>query len=184
LLFGLPTSAWQISADWDAQRPFLCAALPRALVDGLAAALATRGIRVLGIVPQTINTWNGLRGELHAGDWLAVVAQNTVTVVRAGGRRWWSGLQPDVIRVLALPSATSSATSSAQGENTAWLARALAREAMQLDLQPPQRVVLCGQPLPAAAVNPTNAVASNRQAATAIRFDRVAGQAAARHGAA
>jgi hypothetical protein len=189
--FGLSAEVWQISADWDAGRPYLCAALPRALVDALSAAFVARGITVLGIAPQWVGTWNKLRGALNAGDWVADVAENTVTVVRAGGRGWRSGLQPDVVRVLALPVAQTSqnvaepplAKSFLQRENTVWLAQNLAREAMRLDLPAPQRVLLCGQSLPVAAINSVNDAVASPRAGPAMRFERISGGAAAPDGA-
>jgi hypothetical protein len=190
-LFGLAAEVWQISADWDAGRPFLCAALPRALVDALSAAFVARGITVLGIAPHWVGTWNKLRGALNAGDWVADVAENTVTVVRAGGRGWRSGLQPDVVRVLPLPVAQTSqnvaeppsAKSFLQRENTVWLAQNLAREAMRLDLPAPQRVLLCGQSLPVAAINSVNDAVASPRAGPAMRFERISGGAAAPDGA-
>ena len=136
-LFGLPSSAWKISADWDAYQPFLCAALPVAIVDGLTADFAAREVQLASITPKLIATWNGLGKDLQAGDWLAIVGERTVTLVRASGARWWSGLRADVVRVLARPAGAAL--------DRAWVSAAIAREAMQRGLSSPQGITLLGQ---------------------------------------
>lgn len=168
-LFGLDAERWCVSADWDAHQSFLSAALPVALVDGVCAALMSHGLRAASIRPAFIATWASAFRQLRTGDWLAVVARRSVTVARAGPRNWWSpSLRPDLIRTFSIPSASSLPDGVVGG--LGWLAQAIRLEALRQDLAVPQRVVLCGLPLPAPAQSQAK---PSMRGVDPIRFDRL-----------
>lgn len=45
-LYGGTSSDWLVTGDWSARRPFVCAALPRAITQPLQQACAARGARL------------------------------------------------------------------------------------------------------------------------------------------
>ena len=171
-LFGLRADRWRIVADLDANRSFLSAALPRALVDCVCAALMSHGVRPASIRPAFVGTWSRVRREMSAGDWLAVVAPHSVTVARAGPLNWWSsGQSPDLVRILPRPEV--SALSAGVGGGSDWLAQAIRLEALRQDLPVPQRVLLCGEQLPDAAKASAAKTSAAKTSDDLMRFERL-----------
>jgi hypothetical protein len=122
-LYGEPAAAWTIRAGWDPARPFLAAALPRALLGALEQGAALRQMPLLEIVPQFVAVMNRCAGALRPGAWFGVVHDEVLTL-SAG----------PAVRAAALP----------EGAGAAWLAEHLAREALRLNLPMPERVQLWG----------------------------------------
>jgi hypothetical protein len=131
-LFGAPASGWKISADWDAARPFLAAAVPLALLAQLEQAAREQRLHLVEVVPQfvaALNQWRKLRrpdawfGVLHAGV-LTIAACEAATLV--------------AVRASTVP----------EGAGREWLERLVAREALRVGLARPQRLQVCG-PAPA-----------------------------------
>ncbi|MFS2019680.1 hypothetical protein ACEN88_24250 [Massilia sp. CT11-108] len=72
-LFGGGVSGWSISADWDAARPFLAAAVPLSLLEQLTTAAISQRFRLVEIVPQFVAALNQHRRVRRAGAWFGVV---------------------------------------------------------------------------------------------------------------
>jgi hypothetical protein len=123
-LYGEPAAAWAIRAGWDPLRPFLAAALPRALLGALEQGAALRQMPLLEIVPQFVAVINRCGGVLKPGAWFGVVHDKVLTL-GAGA----------TVRAVALP----------EGAGAPWLAEHLEREALRLNLPAPERVQLWGQ---------------------------------------
>jgi hypothetical protein len=128
LLYGEPAANWNVSAGWDPVRPFLAAAMPRALLDALGQGAAAQKVPVVEIVPQFVAVLNRWRGALKPGAWFGLVHDNVLTL---GAR---DGEAVVAVRAAALPD----------GADAGWLAEHLAREALRLNLSAPERVQLWG----------------------------------------
>ncbi len=59
-LFRLPLADWALAADWSAQAPFVCAALPQALVDALHAVAPAHRLKLRSVQPQSVRLLNRL----------------------------------------------------------------------------------------------------------------------------
>lgn len=114
-LFGMTShddaSAWWIAGDWDARRPFVCAALPASLCAGVHGALADAGLAARWHTPwsllaqrppQTLpgNGWCALRSASRLLVWhctggqvdalLTLPASPHESADQAAGRAWQS----------------------------------------------------------------------------------------------
>jgi hypothetical protein len=127
-LYGEPPSAWRISADWDAQRPFFAAAVPRVLLEHLELVARERRLALVAIEPHFVAAWNRWRRSLKPGAWFGLVHGQllTLAVMDAQGML--------ALRPLPVP----------QGAGHDWLAQAVAREALLQDVQAPPMLQLCG----------------------------------------
>jgi hypothetical protein len=128
-LYGEPAANWQLSAAWDARRPFLAAAVPRALLAALAQGAAAHRPRIVAIVPQLVAVLNQWRAALKPGAWFGLVHDGVLTIAALEAGR------VAALRAAALPP----------GAGPDWLAQHLAREALRLNLAAPARLQLCGQ---------------------------------------
>ncbi|MDB5906613.1 MAG: hypothetical protein JWP34_727 [Massilia sp.] len=126
-LYGEPAAAWEISAGWDAVRPFLAAALPRALLAALEQGAAVRQMPLLEIVPQFVAVLNRCGGALKPDTWFGVVHDGVLTL----------GAGPEIaaVRAVAVPD----------GASADWLSEHLVREALRLNLPAPDRLQLWGE---------------------------------------
>lgn len=131
-LYGEAPSAWQISADWDTQKPFFAAALPRALLAELMLVAQEYKLSVVGIAPHFVTSWNRWCGKLQAGAWFGVLHDSTLTlaVVEAAGQ----GGAVRALRALPVPA----------GADQHWLAQTLRREALLQGLDAPALLQVCG----------------------------------------
>jgi hypothetical protein len=127
-LYGEPASNWQVTAGWDAARPFLAAAVPRQLLAQLQHAASEQQLALLEVVPQFVAGWNAWCGALKPGAWYGLVQQNVLTLGALDG----AALR--AVRACALPDDAS----------LAWLGQHVAREALRLNLPLPERVQLSG----------------------------------------
>lgn len=127
-LHGEPAAAWQLSADWQLERPFLAAAVARPLLAALRQASDHHALRLVEVAPQFVVLWNRWRASLATGDWFGVVHDGVLTLAVCDGGG-----------VAALRALAMSAPADA-----AWLRAQLAREALRLNRPAPARLRLCG----------------------------------------
>ncbi|WP_426174049.1 hypothetical protein [Massilia sp. TWR1-2-2] len=134
-LYGEPAAGWTIQAGWDPVRPFLAAALPRALLGALGQGAALQRLNAVEIVPQFVAVLNRFAGALRAGAWFGVVHGGVLTLgaVEAGGQA------VGAVRAAAVPD----------GADAAWLAAHVGREALRMNVAAPQRLQLWGSVPPA-----------------------------------
>ena len=144
-LYGEPATAWQVSADWSATRPFFAAAVPRALLAALRLVAQEFKLRIVSIEPHFVSAWNRWRGGVKRGAWFGLAHDGLLTL---------AAIEPDgkgirAIRALPLPGG--------QGADQYWLSQTLTREALLLDMAAPELLQVCGA-APAAWSQPlTNA---------------------------
>jgi hypothetical protein len=127
-LFGSGTGGWRIAADWDAGRPFLAAALPQDLLDGLVRAASDRRCSLVEVVPQFVAALNRYRAQRRAGAWFGVVHGGVLRVAAFDGGKLAA------VRTAAIPD----------GADRGWLEGHVAREALRVGLERPERLQLCG----------------------------------------
>ncbi|MGJ9420322.1 hypothetical protein ACHAC9_21585 [Massilia sp. CMS3.1] len=127
-LFGAPAAGWRISADWDADRPFLAAALPAPLLASLQGLAAEHRFHLVEITPQFVAALNGWRKLRRPGAWFALVhgAVLTLAVFEKGALA--------AVRTALIPP----------GSDRAWLAAHIAREALLVGVGEPALVQVCG----------------------------------------
>lgn len=139
-LYGEPPSAWQLSADWNATRPFFAAAVPRALLAALSAVAKDSKLAIVAIEPRFVNAWNRSRRGLKQGAWYGHVHDNLLTLGAAADSK-----HLHAIRTLPIP----------QGADQAWLTQTLQREALLLDMDAPALLQVNGD-APAAWSRPVS----------------------------
>ncbi|MET0981636.1 MAG: hypothetical protein ABWY02_06015 [Telluria sp.] len=127
-LFGAPAAGWQISADWDADRSFLAAALPAPLLASLRQAAAEHRFHLVEVVPQFVASLNGWRKLRRPNAWFAQVdgAVLTLAVFDRGALV--------AVRTAVIPAAA----------DRAWLDAHVAREALLTGAAQPALVQVCG----------------------------------------
>lgn len=128
-LYGEPAALWQIAAGWDAQRSFMAAALPRALLEAVGEAAREHRLAVVEIVPQFIAGWNRWCPKMVRGAWYGLAHDGVLTL----GVTDRSG----VCAVRAAPVPPNA--------DAAWLAAHVAREALRLGVPEPEHLQLSGQ---------------------------------------
>ena len=131
-LFGAPAAGWKIAADWDVAHPFLAAAVPLALLAQLEQAAHEHRFHLVEIVPQFVAAMNKWRKLRRPGAWFGLVHAGVLTIAAYEGR--------------AL--AAVRATTVPDGAGRAWLDTLVAREALRVGLERPERLQVCG-PAPA-----------------------------------
>jgi len=127
-LFGGSLAGWSLSADWDAARPFLAAALPLALLEQLTAAASAQRFKLVEIVPQFVAAMNQHRRVRRAGAWFGVVHGGVLSVAA------FDGDLLAAVRTAPIP----------EGSDRDWLEGHVAREALRVGLSRPERLQLCG----------------------------------------
>jgi hypothetical protein len=128
-LFGEPQAAWQMSADWDADRPFLAAAVKLDLRAQLDTACAAHRMPIVECAPQLVAAINQYRRALRPGAWFGLVHEHLLTIAVIGA----GAIQ--AVRAVALPELA----------DIDWLVHHIEREALRLNLAAPERMQLCGQ---------------------------------------
>ncbi|MFL6632723.1 MAG: hypothetical protein ACJ8HJ_10460 [Massilia sp.] len=126
-LFG-SGAGWTISADWDAARPFLAAALPLALLEQLTMAASSQRFRLVEIVPQFVAALNRHRRSRRTGAWFGVVHGGVLSVAA------FDGDLLAAVRTAPIPA----------GADRDWLEGHVAREALRVGLSRPERLQICG----------------------------------------
>ncbi|TFW13956.1 hypothetical protein E4L96_18900 [Massilia arenosa] len=127
-LYGDGPSNWAIAADWDPVRPFIAAALPRALTGMLEQAAVDKKMSIVQLVPHFVAAWNRWQGQVRAGSWFGVLHEGVLTAGVTQGRRVVA------VRAFAVPAHADSM----------WLAGQLNREALLLGVEAPDALTLCG----------------------------------------
>lgn len=127
-LFGGSSAEWKIAADWDPLRPFLAAALPRALLSALEQAAHERRCHLVEAVPQFVAVLNQWRRMRRADAWFGLCHGGVLTLAAGSGA--------------ALAGVRAALVPPDAGRD--WLDAHVAREALRLGVAPPQRVQLCG----------------------------------------
>jgi hypothetical protein len=135
-LYGEPAANWIVGAGWDQARPFLAAALPRALLGALEEGAGVRHMKLVEIVPQFVALLNVCSGALRPGAWFGTLHDNVLTL---GATDPAHGGAVVAVRAQALPDSPGPG----------WLAEHLAREALRLNLAAPERLQLWGALPPA-----------------------------------
>ena len=140
-LYGEAPSAWVISADWNATEPFFAAAMPRALLAMLELVAREFKLSIVGVEPHFVSAWNRWRGGMKRGAWFGLLHDNLLTLAaidaEAGNGRKKGPHGPQGMRAIrALPVPP--------GADPAWLTQTLKREALLLDMPPPELLQLCG----------------------------------------
>jgi hypothetical protein len=127
-LFGGGVSGWRISADWDAARPFLAAAVPLSLLEQLTTAAISQRFRLVEIVPQFVAALNQHRRVRRPGAWFGVVHGGVLSVAA------FDGDLLAAVRTAPIPA----------GADRDWLEGHVAREALRVGLSRPERLQICG----------------------------------------
>lgn len=128
-LFAAPASQWKISADWDATKPFLAAAMPAALLAQLQQAALEHRFHLVEIVPQLVASMNQWRRLRRPGAWFGQVHAGVLTVAACQGDALAA------VRTSPVPV----------GADRAWFDGVVAREALRLGLAQPALVQVCGE---------------------------------------
>jgi hypothetical protein len=122
-LYGESPAAWQLSADWDAVRPFFAAAMPRALLAALQLVAQDCKLSIVAIEPRFIGAWNRSRRSFKPGAWFGHVHDNLLTLGAAEA----DGKSLRAISPLPLP----------RDADHQWLTQTLQREALLLNMDAP-----------------------------------------------
>jgi len=156
-LYGEAPSGWKIAADWNASEPFFAAAMPRALLAVLELVAREFKLSIVGVEPHFVSAWNRWRRGMKQGAWFGLLHDNLLTLaaIDAGeGKGKGQGAQAmRAIRALPVPP----------GADPAWLTQTLKREALLLDMPPPELLQLCG----VASAGPAGPAAWTRSAGNA-----------------
>lgn len=130
-LYGDSPSAWQISADWDVQKPFFAAAMPRALLAELALVAQEYKLSVVGIAPHFITAWNRWCRAIQPGAWFGLVHEQVLTLAVMDAAHQGA---VRAIRALPVPA----------GADQQWLAQTMKREALLQGVEAPALLQVCG----------------------------------------
>lgn len=127
-LFGAPAAGWKISADWDADRPFLAAAVPAPLLASLQGVALEQRLHLVDIAPRFIASLNGWRKLRRPGAWFAQVDGAVMTLAV------FDGGAPAAVRSALVPA----------DAGRAWFEAHIAREALLVGAGEPALVQVCG----------------------------------------
>jgi hypothetical protein len=154
-LYGEAPSGWKIAADWNASEPFFAAAMPRALLAVLELVAREFKLSIVGVEPHFVSAWNRWRRGMKQGAWFGLLHDNLLTLaaIDAGAGKGQGAQAMRAIRALPVPP----------GADPAWLTQTLKREALLLDMPPPELLQLCG----VASGGPAGAAAWTRSAGNA-----------------
>jgi hypothetical protein len=95
-LFGDGPKDWLVSGDWQAGRPFVCAAVPRGLAEVLADECARRGLRCERRTALACALQDGA-GSLNDDGWTCIRSPRTLSLMHAARGR------PRLLRILRQP---------------------------------------------------------------------------------
>ncbi len=119
---------WQVSADWRADRTFLCAGVPVVLVDALKGLLARAGR--LEIVTELVHAWapHGPARQGRPTGWLCLDSASGAALVSLSAGR------PRALRTWRLPAQIDKA------DRASMISSEARREALRLGEAPPSQV--------------------------------------------
>ena len=127
----MSSDGWEIDADWNANRPFLVCALPRALCTMLHQTANEQHHLLLAIVPYFVAVLNQQQQSLPPDTWLAVVHENVITFGIFSGVN--GSAQLTDIHTVPIPG---------KGCNSAWLEQQLNSVAWQRNAILPKQLHL------------------------------------------
>lgn len=132
ILYGDSASDWVLQNDQQATMPFVCAAMPQAMHRGFIDIAKTSGSRITRLVPAYVDGWRRVRRLVGPGNWFAQIgdAQLTLAVFDKTHIRHLVQMPLDPLVRIAL--------------QPAWLIQLAQREALRLNLPPPERIVCAG----------------------------------------
>ncbi|USX25491.1 hypothetical protein NHH73_23360 [Oxalobacteraceae bacterium OTU3CINTB1] len=158
-LYGEAPSAWKIAADWNTTEPFFAAAMPRALLAVLELVATEFKLSIVGVEPHFVSAWNRWRRGIKRGAWFGLLHDNLLTLaaIETGNGKGPQAMR--AIRALPVPP----------GADAAWLTQTLKREALLLDMPPPELLQLCGA-ASASAASTAGVAAWTRAAASASQI--------------
>ena len=164
-LYGDAPSAWQISADWDAQKPFFAAAMPRALLAELALVAQEYKLSVVGIAPHFVTAWNRWCRAIQPGAWFGLAHEQILTLAIM------DAAHPGAVRAIrAVPVPA--------GADQQWLAQTVKREALLQNVEAPALLQVCGS-APASWLHAATGAAAPQLACAALdQAERAAPQTA------
>jgi len=131
-LYGETPAGWQISADWDTQKPFFAAAVPRALLAELALVAKEYELSVVGIAPHFVTAWNRWHRAIKPGAWFGLVHDQVLTLAVIDQPEQGGALR--ALRAVPVP----------QGADQHWLTQTLKREALLQNVEAPSLLQVCG----------------------------------------
>ncbi len=134
-LYGESATDWLLRADWQVDAPFITAAIPQALYGGLCDIARAFKLRIVHLAPACITAWNRWRRAVIVGDWFGEVSNTQLTLIAFDGAR---------IQHVDQQPLDNVATAAPD-----WLTGFVQREALQLNLSMPSRI-LCGGHVPSA----------------------------------
>lgn len=110
-LYGGAAGDWQVAADWQAGRPFVCAALPSRTVSEVDRLLTARGVRA-----RWHTVWSSL-----VGHWPGLFPDDGWCVLRSATRLLVWCCRAGLVRCLAnLPVVRAGSGSDAQAQARQW----------------------------------------------------------------
>jgi len=125
---GSTAAGWTLSADWQARRPFLAAALPAPLLAVLEASAREARCHLVEIVPQFVAALNAWRKLHRPGAWFGLMHGQVLTLAAFDGRKLAA------LRTAVVPP----------GADRDWLESHVAREALRVGVGRPERLQVCG----------------------------------------
>ena len=153
-LYGESPAGWQTGADWDAQKPFFAAAVPRALLAELALVAQEYKLSVVGIAPHFVTAWNRWCRAVQAGAWFGLVHEQVLTLAVIDAAHQGAAHSVRAVRALPVPA----------GADHQWLAQTIQREALLQNVPAPALLQVCGT-APAAWLRGGSAAAGGEGAA-------------------
>ena len=130
-LYGDSVTDWDLRSDWQVGKPFITAAIPRALYRDVLATCRAFRLHVVGLVPESIAKFNRWSSVVRAGDWFAQISEFRLTLYA------FDGVQIRHIVQQALDTAACL--------DNDWLSHFVQREALRLDMSIPKRIVCAGE---------------------------------------
>lgn len=128
-LYGESPALWRLAVDRAVDRPYIAAALPQALLDGLLTAAAAAGMPVVSVESRFVAAWNRHGGAQGTdATWLALF-RDGVLVLGTG-----TGARLDAVRLAAVPA----------DADHGWLALHVGREAARLGRVRPDELPVWG----------------------------------------
>ncbi len=134
-LYGESPANWQISADWSASAPFFAAAVPRDLLKLLQLVAQEHALHIVSIEPQFVAALNRWRRALRPGAWFALVHDGLLSI---------AAIETEGAAKGGLRAIRSVPLAAGQGADQFWLAQAVRREALLLDMPAPELLQVCG----------------------------------------
>ncbi|MFZ3002513.1 MAG: hypothetical protein WA071_19515 [Undibacterium umbellatum] len=132
-LFGVTSDDWQISADWQKNRPSLVCAMPKALLKKISHASKKTIQHILSLQPRFVWRWNQCKQRILPEAWFISVEKQSMTLAAVHDG------YVCMLKTILLPDETDET----------WLRTQLQRAAILHQLPQPGQLLLVGE-IPAA----------------------------------